>query len=269
MQAQKCRWHGGLGMTEINKDRIRLKSIQDRELFAEVDGKCPLCGDSLVSEKDGRRIAVYDRAHIYPHSPTTAQLLAFKGIPKPIDIESPANIILLCKRCHKMQDDATTATDLLRLYSVKQEKSGAYHASQEMSRINIEPELRNVLDTLSTIDDSDLVVLSYNPLAIKRKIEAGALQRKVLGCVTTYYETLKRLFQELDNRRSSTFEMIAMQVKQAFLSQERGELFLDKSQVFDVLVEWVQSKTGGCRVACEAVVSYFVQDCEVFHEISK
>ena len=95
------------------------------------------------------------------------------------------------------------------------------------------------------------------------------MRRKVLGCVTTYYETLKRLFHELDNRRSSTFEMIAMQVKQAFLKQERESLFLDKGQVFDVLVEWIQSKSGGSRAACEAVVSYFVQDCEVFREIPK
>lgn len=254
---------------QTKKDRIRLKTVQDRELFAEVEGKCPLCGDSLVSEKNGRRIAVYDRAHIYPHSPTTAQFQAFKGIPKPSDIESPQNIILLCKRCHKAQDDATTAADFLRLYSIKQEKAGTYRASQEISRINIEPELRVVLDGLSNIDDSELVDLSFNPLAVKRKIETGELRRKVLGCVTTYYEILKRMFQELDNRRSSTFEIIAMQVKQAFLKQERESLFLDKGQVFDVLVEWIQSKSGGSRAACEAVVSYFVQDCEVFREIPK
>lgn len=256
-------------MSEINNNRIRLTPLQDRELFAEVDGKCPLCGDSLIGEKNGRRIAVYDRAHIYPHSPTPAQLQSLKGIPRPTDIESPKNIILLCKRCHELQDDETTAVDLLHLYSIKQEKVGAYHASQEMSRINIEPELRLVLDRLSTINDSDLVDLSFNPLAVKKKIETGELQRKVLWCVTTYYETLKRLFQELDDQRSSTSEMIAMQVKQAFLKQERESLFLDKGQVFDVLVEWIQLKSGGSRAACEAVVSYFVQDCEVFREIPK
>lgn len=254
---------------QIKNNRIRLTPLQDRELFAEVDGKCPLCGDSLIGEKNGRRIAVYDRAHIYPHSPTPAQLLSLKGIPRPNDIESPANVILLCKRCHKLQDDETTAVDLLHLYSIKQEKFGAYRASQEISRIDIEPELRLVLDRLSVINASDMVDLSFSPLAVKKKIEMGELLRKVLWCVTTYYETLKRLFQDLDNRRSSTFEIIAMQVKQAFLKQERESLFLDKDQVFDVLVEWIRSKSGGSRAACEAVVSYFVQDCEVFREIPK
>ena len=254
-------------MNSDKNERIRLTPLQDRELFAEVGGKCPLCGDSFVSEKNGRRIAVYDRAHIYPHRPTPAQEQALKNIPKPNDIEDPANIILLCKRCHKIQDDATTEADFLRLYAVKQEKTGSYHAAQEISHIGIESELRTILDRLSSIDDIDLVELSFDPLAVRKKIEAGELRRKVLGCVTTYYETLKCLFQELDNRRSSTFEMIAMQVKQAFLKQERESLFLDKGHVFDVLVEWVQSKAGGSRAACEAVVSYFVQDCEVFREI--
>ena len=247
--------------------RIQLTPIQERELFAEVDGKCPLCGDSLVAEKNGRRIRVYDAAHIYPHSPTSSQLKALKDLPVPSDIESPNNIILLCKKCHKLQDDETSAADLLRLYLVKQEKSGAYRAAQEISSIELEPELKLVVERLSNLDDTELVKLSFKPLMVNRKIENIDLRRKVLNYVTTYYEILKIMFQEADNRRSSTSEMIAMQFKQAFIKQERDFLFLDKGQLFDSLVEWVRSKSGGSRAACEAVVSFFIQDCEVFREI--
>lgn len=254
-------------MSRREKNRIRLTPTQEQELFAELDGKCPLCGDSLMAEKNGRRIRAYDSAHIYPHSPTAAQLKALKDVPTPNDVESPQNIIFLCKRCHKLQDEGTTAADYLKLYMLKQEKSGAYRATQEASRIDIEPELKDVLDQLSAIGESDLTELSFQPLAVKRKIEEGALRRKVLWNVTTYFETLKRLFQELDERRSSTFELIAMQFKQAFVKQEREALLPDKSQVFDTLVEWVHSKTRGSRMASEAVVSYFIQDCEVFREI--
>ena len=181
---------GGDEMSRKALSRIKLTPIQERELFAEVEGKCPLCGDSLVAEKNGRRIRVYDAAHIYPHSPTSAQLKALKDVPVPSDIESPNNIILLCKKCHKLQDDETSAADLLRLYLVKQEKSGAYRAAQETSSIELEPELKQVVERLSNLDDTELVALSFKPLMVNRKIESIDLRRKVLNYVTTYYETL-------------------------------------------------------------------------------
>lgn len=253
----------------VRQGRKHYTLIQDQELFAEVDGKCPLCGKPLVAEKRGKQVAAYDRAHIYPHSPTEAQQNALKAIPKPSDIESPENIILLCKPCHKLQDYRTTAEDFLALYVLKQEKAGAFRAAQEMARIDIEQELKTVLNRLLSIKDSQLEELSYIPLRVKKKIEAGALCRKVLGYVTQYYKTAERLFRELDDRQSSTFELIALQFHQAFCKQEQKDLLHDKQSIFDALVEWVMSKTKTSRSVCEAVVSFFIQNCEVFREISK
>lgn len=255
-------------MRHKKEPRIQLTPIEEKELFAEVDGKCPLCGTSLIAEKNGRRIRVYEAAHIYPHGQTAAQFKALKGVSVPIDVESPDNIILLCKRCHKLQDDKTSVADFLQLHQVKQEKSGAYRAAQETSNIELEPELKQVVEQLSRSNDRELVELSFSPLMIKRKIESDNLRRKVLNYVTTYYETLKVMFQNVDDHRSSTSEIIATQFKLAFIKQEREILSHNKEQLFDSLVEWVQSKSGGSRAACEAIVSFFIQDCEVFREIS-
>ena len=44
----------------------------------------------------------------------------------------------------------------------------------------------------------------------------------------------------------------------------------NKSDIFDQLVNWVMAKTcSTSREACEAIVSFFVQNCEVFREITK
>lgn len=44
----------------------------------------------------------------------------------------------------------------------------------------------------------------------------------------------------------------------------------DKVIIFNLLVDWVMSKNPlSSREACEILISFFVQDCEVFDEISE
>ena len=256
-------------MSKSKTGRKKYTDLQDRELLDEADGLCPLCGKVLIKEKNGRRMAVYHRAHIYPHSPTPEQLEELKAIPKPDDVEDISNIILLCHACHPEHDFRTTREEYLELYAAKQKCVAKYRAKQESSKIDLQPELKEILSQLLKLDDSELVDLSFEPLAVEKKIEAGMLRRKVQENVSLYYKTLKSFFQGLDDCHSATSEKIASQIKLAFLAQGPQSLFWDQSQIFDSLVSWVQSKTHGSKEACEAVVSFFVQDCEVFREISK
>lgn len=240
---------------------------QERMLLDECGGLCPLCGEPLVANKNGRRVKLYDVAHIYPHSPTAEQLEVLKGLPAPADAESLDNLILLCKKHHAIQDFHTTPDEYLQLYMRKQQLVAAYRAKQESACIGLEAELKDVLKKLMSLKKSELIDLPFEPLFVKQKIEEGMLRRKVLDYVSMYYETLKLHLRALDNKRSSTSEIIASQFKQAFLKRKTFSLVLDKEQIFNGLVEWVQSKVGGSRSACEAIVSCFVQDCEVFDAI--
>ena len=62
--------------------RIKLSRSEEEQLFAETNGVCPLCGKSLIGKKgDGTEVIVYEAAHIYPHSPTSQQLIAFTAVP--------------------------------------------------------------------------------------------------------------------------------------------------------------------------------------------
>ena len=43
-----------------------------------------------------------------------------------------------------------------------------------------------------------------------------------------------------------------------------------KYEIFERMVDWVHNKTLKIsREACEAVISFFIQNCEVFYEISE
>lgn len=45
---------------------------------------------------------------------------------------------------------------------------------------------------------------------------------------------------------------------------------VDKCDIFDDIVQWMYEKTNKIsKIACEVIVSFFIQDCEVFREIAK
>ena len=63
-------------------------------------------------------------------------------------------------------------------------------------------------------------------------------------------------------------DALSLQIKCCFIKMEG--ISENKSDIFDHLVDWIKSKTRSTsKDACEAVISFFVQNCEVFHEITE
>jgi hypothetical protein len=64
------------------------------------------------------------------------------------------------------------------------------------------------------------------------------------------------------------FEEIASEMRLAFLKADKDELM--QEQVFEVLVEKIRGGNRSLTIsACEAVIAFFVQDCEVFNVTAK
>lgn len=244
--------------------RRKLTQEEENILFDECEGLCPLCGKSLINNKKGRQIKVYEKAHIYPHRPTDLQRKNLQNIPIPDDIESPANIILLCRSCHKIQDDQTSREDYLKLYDKKQQQSRRYNAKIAISELDIEPELDKVIDGFKNIDKSEIIKLDYRPVSVDKKVKDILLCDKIVGYVVQYYSYIKEKLQQLDEKKSGCSDLIATDIKKCFLREKSLQLFLSQEEIYDAIVEWLISKTNGKRIACEIMVSFFVQECEVF-----
>lgn len=251
----------------MQKERINISPNQEAELVDEVGGFCPLCRKSLWLHKGNRTSKGYQIAHIYPHSPTHEQLIVLRNIPHPADSESMDNLIPLCLDCHKKQDDHTSVEDYINLYNRKKHYQGLHQARIIANESSLEPEVRKVLEALHAVDSADLVELTYSPVKVNEKVTDGLLQRKIVSNVVQYYNFVKQELQELDAAKGGKFELIASQVHQHFLRVAQTDLF--QEHVFDQIVEWLQSKVNGDRSACEIVVSFFVQNCEVFNAIAK
>lgn len=253
--------------------RIPITKNFDSLHIQEVDGYCPLCGAKLLVKKGKRLNKQYQIAHIYPNSPIASQKKELMGLERLGDnCESFDNKIALCKNCHGYYDDHTTKEEYLKIIGVKKKLLESGNARDYIASDEIEEELIEIIDEILLVEDDALkkVELKYKGIKISKKIDDSnsLLRRKIERNVSLYYGFIKEAFQNMEDEGKKKFNLIAVEFKTAFLkSSSESE---DKQVIFDVLVSWVNSKVSSkSREACEIIVSFFVQNCEVFDEITE
>lgn len=247
----------------MKTNRIHLSENKEAMLLTEVNWFCPLCHKSLIEEKNGKTYKRYELAHIYPHSPTKEQREVLANVPRPEDIESMDNLIPLCKECHGRQDYHTTVDDYMKLFVKKQDCAGRYQAKCAAAEDPLDIDIVSVVSALDEITDAQRVGLAYTPIRIREKVKENSLIRKIESNVAQYFHRVQEEFSKLEDRKANRFDLIASQVKSHFLRVEQNQL--NQEAMFELMVDWLANKTRKPKSACEIVVSYFVQDCEVFH----
>lgn len=254
-------------------ERNAITDNMDIAYLLEVGGICPLCGKYMLSEKGKRMNKQYQIAHIYPNSPTPNEVKELQGLERlGANCEELENKIALCKNCHGYYDDHKTKGEYLNLLRIKKDLMSVSKAKIATSNQDLEQEIIIVINALSKIDRQTLqkMKLEYKALKISNKIEDiyALLKVKIETYVCIYFNFIKEIFQNLDQAGQINFELVASEIRISFLKCEKE--MIDKNEIFDTLVKWVKSKSvGSSNEAAEAVISYFVQNCEVFHEITK
>jgi 5-methylcytosine-specific restriction endonuclease McrA len=247
------------------KNRKRSTPNFDARLLIEVNNLCPLCGKRLLGKKDGKSIKLCRIAHIYPHSPTNDQLVALESVPVAQNVESFENLIALCQDCHDKQDFNTTAEDYMRLYNKKQQLIRQTKALDDASTIPIEDEIEGVLRKLKDVNIEKLVPLSYEVVSVDKKIkrENGILLNDIKDKVVQYFPFVQETLKNIDKIGYRKFDIIASEIRTCFLKVCSNEF--SQEVIFSELVTWLNSKTQHqSEKACEIIISFFVQNCEVF-----
>ncbi len=253
--------------------RIAITDNMDNAYLLEVGGLCPLCGKYMLAAKGKRMNKQYQIAHIYPNSPTPNEVIELKGLERlGANCEEFENKIALCKDCHGYYDDHKTVDEYLNLLTIKKGLLRTSKTKMATSHQDLEQEIIIVINALSKIDQNTLeeMKLDYKALKISNKIENtySLLKVKIEMYVCIYFNFIKETFQNLNQAGQLNFDLIASEIKTSFLKCEKE--MISKSEIFESLVKWLKSKSiGASNEACEAIISYFVQSCEVFHEITE
>lgn len=254
-------------------ERIPITKNIDYAHLLEVGGVCPLCGKYLLASKGKSKSKLYQIAHIYPNSPLEEQQKTLSGLERLGETcEDFNNKIALCKDCHGIYDDSVTKEEYLKLVAIKKQLLKNAHMKIEVSNQNLEDEIVLVLNSLNkvTADTLKEVNLKYKGVKIKNKFEEDyqILRIKIESYVCEYYNFISEVFKNLETVDKINFNIIASEINTSYLKCQKENN--DKNAIFNALSHWLQSKIEGASVeACEVVIAFFVQNCEVFDEITK
>lgn len=250
-----------------NKKQNNTVEYQDAPLLAEANYECPLCHKKLVDTIKGQAIKKYRITQIFPdglEDDSMAEFIAIQPTPKRLD--SPENLIALDADCAEEYLLNPTVDEYRRLWEIKAQLAKNYAAKQAVNGVQLEDDIRTVLDALSTIRDaSELVALEYDALRIDEKFDAEnfILKNETQVQVVTYYRYIEKVF----SNSNADFDMIASEIKVSSMKLEKAGL--SQADVISQLSEWMRNKAGlgtDSRLACNIVVSFFIQNCEVFHK---
>lgn len=261
-----------MDQTEYSQPRKKPTAAEIRLHLIEVDNLCPLCGTILQSYGQKKPDArLFEIAHIYPNSPTQEQLHELKDVPQlGINSESFENKIALCKNCHDTQDYHTKKDEYMKLYNIKKNLINQMSAKEDINAIPIEKQILTIIEKIKTYQQKDFAELKLYAIPVSKKFNHSEilLKKKVENYVNTYYKFIKFCFSQIEGETGFSFNELATEIKLAFLKAEKQ--LCEKELIFEQLVNWLNTKTENySRLACEAVISFFVQNCEVFNEISE
>ena len=252
--------------------RKKSEEYENRLFLREVDYHCPLCGKELQSRRQKKLSEkMFQIAHIYPNRPTKEQYETLYSLERlGNNCESFENRIALCKDCHGTQDFHTTKDEYLHLLNLKKDMLKMTALLDVTSYLGLEQEIEQVIINITKLTTDELSKLNYAPIPLANKFEPNelVLKTKVAGYVTTYFPYIRDLLKDLDGKNSFSFSVLCGQIKACFEKMET--VTTDKNAIFQQIVSWIKNKAvSNSQEACEVVVSFFVQDCEVFHEITQ
>ncbi len=250
-----------------NKKQNTSVEYQDAPLLAEVNYECPLCHKKLVDTVKEQAIKKYRITQIFPKGLDDETAAEFSSVyPAPKKLDMPENLIALDEDCAERYLLSPAVEEYQNLHDIKMQLTRNYVAKLAVNNVELEDEIRSVIDALSAINDgSKLATLEYKALRLDEKIEAAnfLLKSETQSHVLTFYRYIENFF----SNSKPEFDMIAAEVKISSMKLEKAGL--SQTDVRNQLSEWIRNKTGlgtEYSVACNIVVSFFIQNCEVFHK---
>jgi hypothetical protein len=256
----------------INRENKKVEldmPVEDAFLVNEVKNKCPLCYDLLVKSTKGRSLQRYSITKIYPDHLSDEDEKRFRNeCPPEKKLNSYHNKIALCQDCSEDYCFEIELADYVELSDIKQQYAQNYQMEQELDSMTLEDDIQDVIHALGRIDNiEDLQKLSLEVLDIKKKIypENVILLDSITDKVLKYYRFIETTFSQINN-----FNLIASKVQTTFYKIEKD--YPNQAVIVNQLTDWILKQTKmpkENRQACEIIVAFFVQNCEVFYEITE
>lgn len=224
-----------------------LTDAQQKSFLVEAKGKCLRC-DNSVLQNNGDNVA---------------ELYEFLFLEKLPDINR-SNVIVLCKNCYELLKNEISTDERQKLENKKRQLEIDARLQEEIDEIKLEEEIEEIIESLISVKPSELKKLNYEPKEVKEKIpDDFLLAEDVTGNVVKFFEYMRGLLKNLGTEKRHKDIFLADDIKRMYLSISDSPG--SQQEKFDQMVNWIMNKTGSTnRKACEIIISYYIQNCEVF-----
>lgn len=244
----------------------------DLYLLVECGMKCPVCGRKLLYERNGIQFCRFQVVPIFPPGLENAERVPFEEKWKAPDrMDRLDNRIMLCEDCAEAYRTETTPEKYFKMCMVKEYLKNVYGLQKVEDTKDIEKGIEEILYSLSSMKclpkkrRQRLKALTIDEMIPE---EEFMLREKVTGYVLKYYRYIERLFIILEGGGKLRYKKVQNVVNDCF--EALNQIEYSRSEIFDQMVEWMMEHTGNQkREACEAVISFFIQNCEVFDELAQ
>lgn len=262
-------------MYAISKDNVLSKTkIDEEDLQYVIDThfKCPLCGKGLKLGSEEKPLFRYSITSIFPESIKGDKASMFETVRKrPADPEHRSNRICLCPECANQYEASPTTDTYGKLILEKERMIATNKSNSTLDNAGLDDEIAEVLFKLKDIDSFEgLAELRKTAVPIKRKIRGNKLlEEDITKDVLSYYNYIRKQLSDLDGN-DGEFRVIASQFHTCFTKLDNE--ISDQEEIYNRIVKWVLDSlrmTEKYRAAARIIVSFFVQNCEVFYEITE
>lgn len=249
--------------------RIKFDSNEQSILYAETGGACPLCTSPMMFKKasSNKLNKGYEIAHIYPLNANPVQKRALARFPAPPDLNALENLILLCPSCHTKYDKDFKIEEYLELLAIKKNYLSEAEARQTASQHVLHEEIKEILDIISKDQGGfeDLKITKLDVASLDKKlIGVSPLQRRdIRNNAVDFYVSIRNQIRLIEQRDQAVIRILQNQINTYYLlmSQQNPD---SKDFVFNSIAKWISLRTGRDIMAARVLVSFFVQNCEVF-----
>ena len=173
---------------------------------------------------------------------------------------------LLCSACVPIvQNSPEKKAELASLKTTLQDRVTAMDA---VAFNRLPDDIRELITMISTGEPITESELRMSPLCVEQKISDKLLLRKVKGYVVDgMYEMVNDAIEQLAASNRLNVRQFERSIKRMY--EDAEDSISGQSEIFKSLVNYLFAKSGQKSYeACEILISYFVQRCEVFHEIT-
>lgn len=180
------------------------------------------------------------------------------------------NICAVCHDCFEKYILKHTAKERKELESVKKLQMDARDARSTISEIDIDEGIKNVIESLANLKPNTMTSLNYEPTFIANKIDENAnflLAETVKNYVTKFFFSINKVMQNLSRQNQYPDELVRAEIKTICNRLEMKGL--SQIEIYENISRHLNRITKQNIIYCNIVVCYFIQSCEVFHDITQ